>query len=205
MRCFIALPLPSPAREALARALSPIRGRWPRLRWVGSEGYHLTLAFLGEIGEQAVEQARRAVRAAAAGERSFRLSFSDYGFLPPRGAPRVFIAEVEEEPAGASARLYRRVFEALEADTRGAASPAGLGTVPAGSPFALDSRPYRAHVTLARMNPGAPGPDRAALGRYSADAAFPRTPWTIDRCVLYKSDLRRGGAVYTEIERVALV
>jgi 2'-5' RNA ligase len=199
VRCFIALPLPPPAREALARGLSPIRGRWPRLRWVAPESYHLTLAFLGETDEAGLDRARRALEAAAGGQ-GFGFSLSQFSFLPPRGSPRVFVADVEENPAGASADLYRLVTKALDAETRREAQSPARGTDLAGG-RPDRGRPYRAHITLARIALGAAAPDRETLARVSPGTG----EWTIDRCVLYKSDLQRGGAVYTELASVALI
>lgn len=223
MRCFIALPLPAEAREALVGVLSPIKSTWPRSRWVSTEGYHLTLAFLGEIEEPALGCAKRALDAVA-GAGSFAFRFHGFGFLPPRGAPRVFVADLDEKPEHSSARMYRLVNEALDAEARRAGVPplnrewaevmpqaadagktAEAGTVPVSAePRRGGGRPFRPHITLARLNPGAPGPNRQSLASAAAGGAILGGPWTLGRCVLYKSDLRRGGAVYTEIAGVAL-
>lgn len=83
MRCFVALPLPGEARALLsdlARDLS--RGR-PGISWTKSEGYHLTLAFLGEIEGATFECAAEAV----AGLRESAFSFASpasTAFLPAR-------------------------------------------------------------------------------------------------------------------------
>jgi len=209
VRCFIALPLPGHAREALARALSPLRGRWPRLSWTAPESWHLTLAFLGEVGEGALGCALRAIEAAAApggaaaapesavaapSAARFAFSFSRLEYLPPRGAPRVLYADLAERPAGASAAVWRRVNEALAEEGRRAGLP------PLNAEWGPLGRPFRAHVTLARTRQGALGPGRAALAGFG----LPEGSWTIDRCVVYKSDLRPGGSVYTELRSVEL-
>ncbi len=198
----MALPLPGPAREALARALSPLRGRWPRLSWTAPESWHLTLAFLGEIDEIALGCALRAIEAAAASGGAvaappaarFTFSFSRLEYLPPRGAPRVLYADLAERPAGASAAVWRRVNEALAEEGRRAGLP------PLNAEWGPLGRPFRAHATLARMRQGALGPERAALAGFG----LPEGSWTIDRCVVYKSDLRPGGSVYTELGSVEL-
>ncbi|MDA8425862.1 MAG: hypothetical protein M0Z80_06955, partial [Treponema sp.] len=74
MRCFVALPLPDPARAALSSLAGTLAPRWPGLSWTKSEGYHLTLAFLGELDERGA-----ACAAAALGrldERAFSFRFS---------------------------------------------------------------------------------------------------------------------------------
>ena len=84
--------------------------------------------------------------------------------------------------------------EALEVEGRRAGLP------PLNPEWAAGGRPYRAHVTLARVRPGQPAPSRETL---SSLRPGPRE-WTIDRCLLYKSDLRRSGAVYTELGGIDL-
>ncbi len=192
MRCFIALPLPSEAREALARALEPLRARWPRLRWTAPEGYHLTLAFLGEIEGQSLDRARAAVQGLPALP-GFAFSFSRLSYLPPRPSPRVLVAELAEVPAGSSASLSTLVEEALGPGTSRPGGPGPNGDCP-------PARPFRPHLTLARLGPGSPAPDLASLA-----GLLPAGEWTIGRCALYKSDLRPSGAVYTELVEIPLL
>ncbi len=194
MRCFIALPLPEEAREALYRSMAALRGRWPRLAWASPGGYHLTLAFLGEIGQDAVACAHRALEAAAKAP-CLEFSFSSFEYLPPRGRPRVLYAGLLEQPAGASETAYRLLNEALAKEGREAGLP------PLNAEWGPGGRPYLPHATLARVKPGAAFPEREALSRF----APPGGAWTIDRCALYRSELRPGGAVYSELGVVGLL
>jgi 2''-5'' RNA ligase len=211
MRCFIALPLPLPAREYLARRAAECRAqlatsfvtlpseRVPRLSWTRPEGYHLTLAFLGEIEAEAIELATKSLDAAKCAG-SIPFSFGDLGGFPPKGPYRVLVSRLEE--GGKSLELYRRVNEALEALTKEAQLP------PLNEEYELErsgsGRGFSPHVTIARASQG-PAIPRSALAE--AEGREEKTGgegWTIDRCALYKSELLRSGAVYTEIHAVKL-
>jgi 2'-5' RNA ligase len=61
--------------------------------------------------------------------------------------------------------------------------------------FASEERPFRAHLTLGRWRDRAPRPELP-----EADLGTTR----LDTLVLYQSELRRGGAVYTSLWRFEL-
>jgi RNA 2',3'-cyclic 3'-phosphodiesterase len=205
MRCFIALPLPSDAREELARwafayrqylgkgFAAPDREPRPRLSWTKSEGYHLTLAFLGEIEGRAVEVAATSLDATS-GTGEIPFSFAGLGVFPGRGAWRVLFARIADE--GKSAAVHARV-------NRNLAELAAKAGLPPLNPEWRDGAPspgrgFEPHVTLARAGArGGPGIPRTEAPLISGG-------WTIGRCSLYKSELRRGGAVYTELRGVDL-
>jgi RNA 2',3'-cyclic 3'-phosphodiesterase len=192
VRCFIALPLPEGARDALAGAAAALAPRGPGLGWTKREGYHLTLAFLGEIDGPSLEAAAEAL-GAAAGFGDIAFGFAGLGGFPARPPWRVLYARLED--GGRSSLLYRRVNEALAA----AARRAGLTPL---NPEWPGGRPFAAHVTLARARAGRPAALGPAAGRELGVALG--GAWTFDRCALYKSELRSSGAVYTELEAVEL-
>jgi RNA 2',3'-cyclic 3'-phosphodiesterase len=204
MRCFIALPLPDGARAALALAAERLEASWPELKWTRPEGYHITLAFLGEIDGKSVECAKAAIDAAAAA-RPVDLVFEGLGGFPPHGPWRVVVAMAEDD--GASAVVHRLVNEALARHER----TAGVGPL---NPEWPDGKPFRPHVTLARVGgpgaggrqgPGGPhGPRELEALLGEAERKALSGSWTLDRCVLYKSELRPSGAVYTELKTVRL-
>jgi 2'-5' RNA ligase len=88
--------------------------------------------------------------------------------------------------------------------TTGAAELAALAgainvaTAPLG--FEPDDRPYRAHLTLARVNRARDV--RALVEQLSTGPEGP--PFTVDRVVLFDSETRPDGAVHTERGRFTL-
>jgi RNA 2',3'-cyclic 3'-phosphodiesterase len=222
MRCFIALCLPEEARRSLARTAEACRKEldadraggdrpqprvsWapPRISWVRPEGYHLTLAFLGEIEGAAIEAAASALDAAS-GFEAIDCRFAGLGGFPFGGGAgkkgssagfwRVLFAELDD--GGGCAELHRAVNETLAERARLAGLPPLNPEWPKGG---TGGRAFAPHITLARAQGGSGIPSEAARW---AETAHPET-WTIGRCALYKSELRRTGSVYTEIRGVDL-
>lgn len=172
IRAFVALPLPADVRQRLA-ALTPML---PLRRCLPPESLHLTLAFLGELPEPAVEEAHYALEVVTAP--SFSLSLRGIGTFGG-DRPRLVYAGVAPEPA--LDRLHARVLTALR---RAGLDPAARRFVP--------------HVTLARLKPGEvdlPRLEHAILDH----AGFAAGPWEADRFALYRAHLGRGGAQYEEL------
>ena len=184
LRAFIAAELPDEVRTALGRVQADLAAAGVRARWVRPEGIHLTLKFLGQIPPEAAARAAEGMAAAVAGQTGVDLAMGRLGVFPGPRRPRVVWAGLEGDIAALEG-LHRRVERALGA--RG---------------FPPEGRPFRAHLTLGRFGEsGAPGPVAAAL----AAAAVPNAgAFAIRELVLFKSDLRPEGAVYTPLARAAL-
>lgn len=178
MRCFVAIDIPDDVRTALARIQASLRERAPRadLRWVDPAGLHVTLKFLGEVPEAGLSPVAGAVRATVAAHAAIPLGLAGLGGFPSVAQARVFWAGI---PAGVAE--LGRLAAALER----ALAPLG---------FPPESRPFRGHVTIARVrSPRGVGRIAAAIQR-DPDVDFGR--WTATEVVLYQSRLRPTGAVY---------
>ena len=69
--------------------------------------------------------------------------------------------------------------------------------------FPVEERPFRPHLTLARLRRDAKAP--AALTAYLSEAAHARYgEGLFDRIVLFRSDLERGGPRHTVLAERAL-
>ncbi|HLZ70138.1 MAG TPA: RNA 2',3'-cyclic phosphodiesterase [Dehalococcoidia bacterium] len=179
MRLFIAVFLPESWHTALAARQAELRARLGTaaraLRWVRPEGSHLTLVFLGETEQVELAAIEAAMQTAAGATRPFALRLGTIGTFG--GArPRVLHVGVDGETA-ALAALQGRLAAALQR---------------------VEERPFSPHITLARV----PRPDRAtgeAIARALAEgAAASAPPLAVERISLMQSELRPGGAVYTE-------
>jgi RNA 2',3'-cyclic 3'-phosphodiesterase len=184
LRAFVAVEIPEEVRAALDAAQARLRQHLVRARWVRSGSMHLTLKFLGDIPAGQVAGAADALQVAVRGHAALRLSAAGIGAFPGIRRPRVLWAGLsgETEPL---ADLQRSVEEEL----------AALG-------FPREERPFRAHLTIGRFSePVAPGPLAEALKDF-ATASFGE--FTVQELVLFRSELKPSGAVYTALARVKL-
>jgi RNA 2',3'-cyclic 3'-phosphodiesterase len=165
VRLFVALTPPPDAVTELWTACEALRTEQPGLRWALPEQWHLTLAFLGEVGEEVTSDLVERLGRVAARHPPLVLSLGGAG----RFGNRVLWIRVR----GENDRLRR-----LAASVRAAARRARLP---------VEDRPYRPHLTLARARDGADlQPAVAALGRFEGRA------WTVDELHLVCSHLGAG-------------
>ncbi|MCR9246644.1 MAG: RNA 2',3'-cyclic phosphodiesterase [bacterium] len=179
MRCFLALDLPLPVRNYLAKtARSELQKG--TIKFVPPEHIHLTLAFVGEVDDDTARGLEAIVDAAELSPMQFALA--GLGHFPPRGAPRVVWAGL----AGDIDALTR-----LQGEVTAAITDLGIE---------LDRRPFSPHVTLGRVKSpfGAYAiiDELARVGKDLRDKPFP-----IATLTLYASELQPAGPVYTPIRR----
>ena len=171
VRAFVAVDLDAAARERLIGAMEALRPQLGGVKWVRPEGLHLTLRFLGASAEGALDCLKPRLASAASRCRAAEARLTGLGLFPERGAPRVLWVGLDFKPS----------LRALQSATEAAAVACG---------FARERRPFSPHLTLGRWR------DRVAR------PALPATELGVarlERLVLYRSELRPGGAVYTPL------
>ena len=184
MRAFIAIELPPEIKQGIAKVQEELKTSRANAGWTRPEGIHLTLKFLGEVPEEKVTEIVVALTGAAQGTGRLDLSIAGAGAFPNVKNPRVLWLGVsgDVEKLGL---LHAAVEDAM----------VNLG-------FAREERTFNPHLTLARIKFPNPrdnwqqkieGLNEVKLGGFEAD-----------RVSLMKSELRREGAVYTEVGRVEL-
>lgn len=184
LRTFVGLPLPESYRDILRqlrRELEP--GLASRLTWARPEQFHLTLKFLGPTPGELLSRVAEALAEASQAAPVHAFQASGGGFFPPRGAPRVLWAGLGQGLAEAR-KLARAVDQAL----------APLG-------FAAETRPFAAHLTLARIKEARRDPWDTVLARLMAQA------WPIfevAEMLWWKSEPGQGGHKHSVLERFPL-
>jgi 2'-5' RNA ligase len=181
IRAFLALDPP----EEILREIGRVQKRLQKLirgdiRWVQPEGIHLTLKFFGYIPENAVEKIAAVVEKAAAGALPFSLALGGAGVFPDPHRPRVLWFGM----SGDVPRLLG-FQQGLETE---------LGMIG----FPEEERPFRPHLTLARI--------KSAKGLIGLAKALEQgEEYTAGRFIaagisLFRSELTPRGAVYTRLK-----
>lgn len=181
LRAFIAIELPVEVSRELAALQQQLKTYGLKLRWVKPGNIHLTLKFLGDIMPDDIQAIAPAMQVAADATSPFDLMVQGLGVFPGIRHPRVLWSGL----GGALPQLeqlYQRLEDAL-AD-RG---------------IAREKRPFRGHLTLARMK--GTMDSRRLLSAIEARGMF--TPLTLPagELVLFQSRLQPTGAVYTPLSR----
>ncbi len=184
IRAFIALDLPDSVRRTLRRLQTALREAGLRARWVRPENSHLTVRFLGDVPPSAVSVITVVLEQVPSAHTAAALTVRQLGVFPSLRRPRVIWAGL-----GGEVGKLREIKEAVDS---------GLAVADR-TLFPVETRPFRAHLTLGRFK-GRVDPER--LGRaLRTHAGFAPAAFTADRLVLYRSELTPRGAVYTALGR----
>jgi RNA 2',3'-cyclic 3'-phosphodiesterase len=186
-RLFVALDLPEELREGI--------GAWqraeltdPALRPVRSESLHMTLVFLGYRPEKEIERIAAAAFDVEARAPVMELEPEPIGV--PRGKrPRLFALDAPSEGAVAlQAEVERRLMEERL--------------------YKPEKRAFWPHLTVARVKPEKRGGRKPALVERSpgplGEHTFLLRPTALVRLVLFRSHLRREGALYEPVAELEL-
>ena len=172
-RLFVALDLDEAARRACAAAAASLRSSGVEARWVAPENYHITVAFLGGVDAERVDDVQRILARTASRARAFDVGIEIVGAFPNERRAHVIWAG-PRRPVPEFGATCRAVREGLSE----------LG-------FALDATHDDAHVTLAR-----------AAGVRLAPPTFHGAQLRVRSIALYESFTEPRGARYVRLAEV---
>jgi len=187
LRLFVAIPVPEEARMEMARVQKELRPlvEAKDIRWVDPEQFHLTLKFLGNVAEDALETVKNSLGEACAGIRPFPLHAEGIGFFPNARSPRVIWTGIKATEALAD--LQNRVEKALTSLVENEAT-----------------EDFHAHVTLGRFQ---------KFRRHKTEKLIPHAlsfghrvfgDWQVNEVHLMQSILSSSGARHTVLVSVRL-
>lgn len=175
IRTFFAMPIAiTKPLEAMLNELSRLR---PGLRIVNNAQLHVTLQFLGETAVAQVPDLSAVLQRVAITECITTATIHGLDAFPRLASPAVVWAGFED--SAPLCRLAARLGEEC----------AALG-------FPRETRPFRPHLTLARV-PGRPPRGLLELLSAHRERAFGEVP--IETVTLYRSDPGAAGPVYTPL------
>ena len=181
-RTFVALVLPPSWTEYLAQVSDRLRAGTAGLSWVKAGNVHITVRFLGDLGDSGVKRVGTAVLRSAEGLEAPRARLGGLGGFPSLVKPRVLwmgLSEGEE------------AVRAVGSVVNDAIRLAGFGPL---------DKPFRPHMTLARVREGAKGLD--AIRTASIPEPPPAEP--LDHICVMKSELHPSGSRYTALTEARL-
>jgi len=186
MRVFVGVELSDEVRTLAASVTGGLRRSLANrldARWVSAENLHITVRFIGYVPDEGVSALLEAMTEPL-DMAPFEIGFSGCGRFPPRGAPRVLWI-------GLSAGLSS--LAALHEEFNRRVAPFG---------YAPETRPFSAHLTLARI--------KDARGSVtSVDAALQSAPtFTVtqraETVAVFETQLSPRGSRYSVLRRIRL-
>lgn len=183
-RLFVAVGFPSDLKtrcgDILRRLQTGIRFTGAHPSWVKPDSLHLTLAFLGATPPRLVPDIRLAMLSAVETMVPFTIALGGVGLFPTPKNPRVISLELRGD-----LDVLRDLQARLSARLRSQG-------------FQIEDRPFRPHITLARLKSmrGLAGVRDIVATYREADVGGA----TIDRIALLRSHLLPDGAEYELVE-----
>jgi 2'-5' RNA ligase len=184
MRLFTAIDLPTNIRQHLARISEQlhIQPALKDLSWTKPDNLHITLKFLGDIPDAHVPNLAHAL--ARLPVPTMTLTLNPFLVLPGQGPARVLAAKVrgDVEPL---TQLFSQIESAVQ--------PLGVRR---------EARPFKPHVTLARIKRPTRKMTAQTLGRIIDPSLLPTPTFTATQFTLYQSELDPRGSIYIPITRI---
>ncbi len=174
MRVFLALEISPSVKEYLQGIIKIMASRITGVRWVKSEGQHITLKFFGELDEAMVENIRTRLLSIDDKFEPFEATIKGIDAFPNKRRARVIVVTLEK-----GVDIAKAIFNDIE-----------VALLPLG--FEGEKRDYTPHITLGRKKEQSP-----ILERDIPDLNGMR--FIVDRLVMFRSTLTPQGAIYSPL------
>jgi len=174
LRVFLALEISPSVKEYLQGIIKIMASRITGVRWVKSEGQHITLKFFGELDEAMVENIRTRLLSIDDKFEPFEATIKGIDAFPNKRRARVIVVTLEK-----GVDIAKAIFNDIE-----------VALLPLG--FEGEKRDYTPHITLGRKKEQSPIlerdiPDLNGMG------------FIVDRLVMFRSTLTPQGAIYSPL------
>ncbi|UCB50271.1 MAG: RNA 2',3'-cyclic phosphodiesterase [Deltaproteobacteria bacterium] len=181
IRSFLAFELPLEIKNIVARVSGELRQSTLNPRWVKVDNIHLTVVFMGSIETEDTPAITRVVREVCQTYGPFDISLKGIGCFPNRRSPRVLWLGLDGDLEPMS-----EFRDALQGHLKG---------------FGIkeEKRKFKPHLTLARFRKPKKmdAKEDQLLSNYEDISS---AVCSLKELILFKSDLKPTGAVYTKVE-----
>jgi len=183
-RLFIAIDLPDDVRKQLADVLRRLQTGCRFVdchpKWVKAENLHVTLVFLGNVADSDVSRVSDIMISVVRQLAPFELSLEGLSFFPPDVKdPKVFSTVISGQ-INSLKSVYGELAGALRAAN-----------------VYVENRPYRPHLTLARLTSVKTASRLGPLAESHCNMLNAKFP--VNEIVLFESRLGPNGATYNAV------
>ena len=180
IRSFLAFELPVEIRENIRAVSKELRKIALPVRWVKVDNIHLTILFLGSVDEDTIGDIKEKVNVAVKGFSSVKTKLGSIGAFPHWRKPRVIWIGLNGDIERLS-HLRDDLQEKLNV----------IGFMP-------EKRPFRPHLTLGRFK-GPINRDEDIQWICDRYRDINSDLYQLNELILYRSDLKPDGPVYTKM------
>ncbi len=179
IRSFIAIDIPRELRVKIADVQRELKFADADVKWVRPDGIHLTLKFLGSVGEETLAEISLAIAPVIADWDPLNLRIHGLGCFPSKRKPRVIWTGVDQENGEVSS-----LQKAVENRIAKISPP--------------EPRPFTPHLTLGRV--------QSVKGVGSLIQAIDQFQdveigiFRVEEVFLFKSELKPTGAIYSKLK-----
>jgi 2'-5' RNA ligase len=179
IRSFLAIELPEDPKETVAGYIQELRQVPSKIKWVLPQQTHFTLKFFGSIMSETVEKISQTLSPVLSEFPKFHLTLKGIGAFPNLFRPRVVWLGLGGETDSLQG-IHRIIDKAL---------------IPLGIP--IEERPFQGHLTLGRSKENQINESfYRHLSEWSKEET---TPFAVEKLILFQSDLKPAGPVYTKL------
>lgn len=179
IRAFLAIDLPTAIKEELAEQIQIFSPGTSGIKWADARQIHLTLKFFGSISSEIVDKINQCTQKVTLEIQPFGLTLRGVGGFPHIRRPRIIWAGL-----GRDLEALLTLVEELEI----AYEQIGI---------AREDRSFHPHLTLGRNKTNQP--NEKLFQRLSGWTGEESEPFGVEEIILYKSDLKPLGPIYSKI------
>ena len=184
IRSFLAIELPRAILKKIEEVQGDLKSSRADVRWVSPDRIHLTLKFLGNIDESTIDPVAKSTEGLTHALSPFSLKVRGLGAFPHLKNPRViWVGLVDEEEVLTS--FQKELEKELEK----------IGLEPEG-------RSFHSHLTLGRVKSSRGRDELVERMERHREEEF--GDFQVERVILFKSDLRPAGPIYTPLRELRL-
>jgi len=183
MRCFIAINIGDSLKKDIGSAIGGLISGKGDVKWVPPENLHVTLKFLGDISDDAVQKVKDHLSAISKRHGPFEVRLHGVGVFPDRKRPRVVWIDI----------LNVDQLIILQDEVEQYAVTSGV---------IRDSRPFSAHLTIGRIRSLSDRDTFFSAMETLRDRDFGNI--VVNKISFMKSDLKPAGAQYSIVAEFPL-